>query len=217
MTSATQTDGDPPKRARNAQATRQAILDAATNEFAEHGLSGASVRDIAARTASSKHMIYYHFQSKEGLYSAVLERAYHEFRLVEGAVDYGALSPEAALAELVGATFDIHATHPAFVRIVMGENINRGEHIREIEDFRPRGLALETLREILARGEGDGSFVNGLDPLQIHLSISALSFHYIANVHTFGHVFAIEAHADDALRARREEVVETILRRCVAR
>lgn len=200
---------------RNPQATRQAILDAATSEFAEHGLSGASVRDIAARTDTSKHMIYYHFHSKEGLYSAVLERAYEEFRLVEGAVDYAALTPLEALRELVGATFDIHATHPAFVRIVMGENINRGQHIRNLEDFRPRGLALETLREILARGAADGSFAEGLDPLQIHLSISALSFHYIANAYTFGHVFAIDAHEQASLSQRREEVVETMIRRCV--
>ncbi len=187
---------------------------AATEEFAEKGLAGARVEEIAARTATSKHMIYYHFGSKEGLYSAVLERAYREFRLAEGAADYSALAPLDALASLVGATFDVHATHLQIVRIIMAENINRGENIVGLDSFQQRELALDTLREILDRGSRDGSLRSRLDPLQIHLTISALCFHYIANAYTFGHVFGIDAHAPDELRKRRQEVIDTVVMRC---
>ena len=60
--------------------TRAEILDVATQEFAEHGYSGARVDEIAERTRTTKRMIYYYFGSKEELYTAVLERAYAEIR-----------------------------------------------------------------------------------------------------------------------------------------
>lgn len=202
------------RRKRNSKATRGEILAAATDEFAEKGLAGARVEEIAARTATSKHMIYYHFGSKDGLYTAVLERAYEEFRLAEGATDYAALPPLEALKQLVGATFDVHANHPQIVRIIMAENINCGQQIRSIDSFQQRDIALDTLRNILDRGVEDGTLCEGLDPLQIHLSISALSFHYIANVHTFGHVFGIDAHSKKMLADRRVEVIKTIIGRC---
>ena len=209
-------DAVPGKRKRDAKATRDEILAAATDEFAEKGLAGGRVEEIAARTATSKHMIYYHFGSKEGLYTAVLERAYAEFRLAEGAADYEALEPREALAALVGATFDIHANHPQIVRIIMAENINHGENIVAMDSFEQRKLALDTMRRILERGAKAGSLKSGLDPLQIHLSVSALCFHYIANVHTFGHVFGLDAHGAAELAARRREVIETIDCRCRA-
>jgi TetR/AcrR family transcriptional regulator len=51
---------------------RQAILDAATAEFSAKGFSGARVDAIARRARSNKQLIYYYFDSKVGLYEAVL-------------------------------------------------------------------------------------------------------------------------------------------------
>ena len=48
------------------------ILQVATAEFADKGLAGARIDEIAALTSTSKRMIYYYFGSKEGLYVAVL-------------------------------------------------------------------------------------------------------------------------------------------------
>src|SRR3546814_8207136 len=84
-------DGDgPPAQAPQAQApqargttrtqdpdgTRRDILEIASQEFALNGLSGARIDEIAARTRSSKRMIYYYFGDKEGLYLRALENAY---------------------------------------------------------------------------------------------------------------------------------------------
>ena len=52
-------------------------------EFADKGLSGARIDEIAARTRTSKRMIYYYFGSKEGLYISVLEEAYRTIRNIE--------------------------------------------------------------------------------------------------------------------------------------
>ena len=204
------------RRKRNATATRAELIAVATEEFAEKGLAGARVEEIAARTATSKHMIYYHFGSKDGLYSAVLEQAYQEFRVAEGAVNYAGLPALEALSALVGATFDVHASNPQIVRIIMAENINLGQHICSIDSFDQRELAVDTMRRILDRGAAEGTLKGGLDPLQVHLTVSALCFHYIANVHTFSHVFEIDAHSPEQMSIRRDEVIATVISRCAA-
>ena len=72
-----------PSRRNDPERTKQDILAVATKEFADHGLSGARVDAIAARTRTTKRAIYYYFGSKEGLYVAVLEKAYGDIRRVE--------------------------------------------------------------------------------------------------------------------------------------
>ncbi|MGL4974274.1 MAG: TetR/AcrR family transcriptional regulator, partial [Bosea sp. (in: a-proteobacteria)] len=66
---------------------RRNILDVARAEFVENGLTGARVDEIAARTSSSKRMIYYYFGDKEGLYLAVLEECYAQIRGIEIEMD----------------------------------------------------------------------------------------------------------------------------------
>ena len=54
--------------------TRERILDAAEQLFSGHGLDGVSMRQIAARAKAPLALANYHFDSKEGLYRAVLQR-----------------------------------------------------------------------------------------------------------------------------------------------
>ena len=53
--------------------TREKLLETASHLFAEKGYASTSVREIVARAGVSKPVLYYHFQSKEGLYYAILE------------------------------------------------------------------------------------------------------------------------------------------------
>jgi AcrR family transcriptional regulator len=73
------------------------ILEVATREFAEKGLAGARIDDIAEAMRTSKRMIYYYFGSKEGLYIKVLEEAYRRMRAIEADLHLDDLEPEAAL------------------------------------------------------------------------------------------------------------------------
>jgi TetR/AcrR family transcriptional regulator len=65
--------GDPSRR-RDPERTRQAILDAANEEFAEYGFDGARVVRIAAAAGVSHQLITYHFGGKKGLHEALNER-----------------------------------------------------------------------------------------------------------------------------------------------
>ena len=75
-------------------------------------------------------MIYYYFEGKESLYTAVLERAYAQIREAEQQIDVDHLEPVDAIRRLAELTFDHHESHPDFIRLVSIENIHRGEHVR---------------------------------------------------------------------------------------
>jgi AcrR family transcriptional regulator len=89
------TGGD--KFANDADRSKADILAVATEEFATYGLSGARVDAIAKRTRTSKRMIYYYFKGKEGLYRAVLEKAYSEIRSIDSQVGLEDVEPVEAI------------------------------------------------------------------------------------------------------------------------
>ena len=147
-----------PERQRDAERTRAEILDAATSEFAEHGYSGARVDVIAERTRTTKRMLYYYFENKAGLYTAVLERAYGEIRERERQLDVEGLDPVAAIRRLAELTFDHHESHPDFIRLVSIENIHRAEHLAGSKALaRMRTPAIDITGRILERGYAEGS------------------------------------------------------------
>ena len=179
-----------PRRARDAERTRADILAVAQAEFAEHGLSGARVDAIAARTHTTKRMIYYYFGSKEGLYLAVLERAYGAIRHAEQALDLAALPAETAMRRLVEFTFDYDEANPDFVRLVSIENIHRARHIQASPSLvKMNTPAVDLIAPILERGLADGVFRRKVDAVDVHMLISSFCFFRVANQHTFRTIF----------------------------
>lgn len=108
------------------------IVAIATTHFADKGFAGARVDEIAAATATSKRMIYYHFGSKEGLYRAVLTQAYRGIRSAELDAGLDAMPAIAALERLTALTFDYHFHHPELVRLVMDENMRHAPHVGSV-------------------------------------------------------------------------------------
>jgi AcrR family transcriptional regulator len=202
---------------RDAAAARANILAVATEEFARKGLSGSRVDEIAERTHTVKRMIYYYFESKEGLYRAVLERAYDQIRTIESSLDLEAISPEEGLRALVRATFDHHNKHPDFVRLVMNENIHHGDHIGHLANIKARKTTVvSVLRRLIDRGVASHAFRKDLDPIELHMSISALCFYNVSNRYTFSKIFDKDMTSPKAIAVRREIVVDTIDRWCRA-
>ncbi len=200
------------KRQLNALETRENILEVAYAEFAEKGLAGARIDEIAEKTATSKRMIYYHFGGKEGLYEAVLERAYDRIRTQEQAAHFEELPPDQALRAIIGHNFDYHFEHPEFVRLVMNENVHNGEHIANMVSIKARNrTVIEALRAILDKGEQQGLFRAGLDPVDLHMTISALSFYNVSNRFTFRHNFDIDLTLPAVRAKRREQIIECVL------
>ncbi len=203
----------PDANGKDADGTRAKILQVAIQEFSRHGLSGARIDTIALETGANKGMIYYYFGSKEGLYIAALEESYKNFRGIESGFHLEALPPVPALRALVTSSFDYHAAHPEFIRMVMTENIHRGEHIRKIDHLRAINRpAIGLLETLCKRGAAEGVFRADIDPVDLHMSISALSFYNVSNYHTFSFIFDRDLAAPKMHAARREAVIDMILR-----
>jgi AcrR family transcriptional regulator len=200
-------------RTNDPERTMANILQVATHEFSEHGLAGARIDVIAQAMRTSKRMIYYYFGSKEGLYTAVLEHAYRRIRTIEAALHLEDLPPADALGKLVGHTVDYQAANPDFVRLVMNENILKGAYVAQSKAIQTLNVpAIDRLREVYERGVKAGDFRAGLDPVDLHMTISALALFNVANRHTFSHIFARDMADPQALAARRETIVDTLLR-----
>ncbi|MHA6799847.1 TetR/AcrR family transcriptional regulator [Salinifilum ghardaiensis] len=179
-----------PERQRDADRTRGEILDVAIEEFADKGYAGARVDEITARTRTTKRMIYYYFGGKEQLYIAALEQAYSVIRGVEKDVDVERLAPEEAVRRLAESTFDHHESHPAFLRLVSIENIDRGVHLAKSEVLRGLGSpAVDVLGGVLRRGREQGVFRADVDALDVHMMISSFCVFRVANRYTFRAIF----------------------------
>ncbi|MEU0532604.1 TetR/AcrR family transcriptional regulator [Amycolatopsis tolypomycina] len=195
------------ERQRDKDRTRADILAVATREFADKGYTGARVDEIAARTSTTKRMIYYYFGGKEQLYIAVLERAYSALRASEQQLDVEHLDPEEALRQLAALTFDHHQANPDFIRLVSIENIHRAEHLSQSEIL--AGLAdpaLGGITRILERGHKAGLFRADADALDVHMIISSFCVFQQANRHTFQAIFG-----RDMLDPARREHYRTML------
>jgi len=195
------------------EGVRANILAVAQEEFAANGLSGARIDEIAAKTKTSKRMIYYYFEDKEGLYRHVLEEAYREVRAGEEALDLGNLAPADALRRLVRFTFDHHSQHPDFIRLVMIENIHNAAYLGRAPNIRALNKAvIEKLERILRRGVAEGVFRPGIKALELHWHISALSFFNVSNRGTFSKIFGDSLARPSGQKTLREQAVEMVLR-----
>ena len=200
-------------RTNDPEKTRQDIISVATVEFSTKGLSGARIDEIAARTRTSKRMIYYYFGSKEALYLTVLEEAYRGMRQAEGELQLDHFPPEEALRRLVISTFDHQNGNPQFIRLVMNENIHQGEYLARSKTIQKLNIpAIEAVRQIYERGRAAKIFRDDLDPVDLHMSISALCIFNIANRATFSTIFKRDMASPKALTARRAQIVDIITR-----
>lgn len=194
-------------RKNDPEKTRENILDVATTEFAEFGLSGGRVDAIAEKTRTSKRMIYYYYGSKEGLYLAVLERAYRKIRALESDLALADLPAEAALRQLISSTFDHDEGNPEFVRLVSIENIHHAMHMRRSTEIGELNISvIRTIQEILDRGRRDGAFKRDVDAIDLHMLISAFCFFRVSNRYTFGTIFHRNL-SEPALYARHKQMI----------
>lgn len=197
---------------RDAERTRRALLDAAEIEFAAKGLAGARVDVIAEEAAANKRMLYYYFGSKDDLYVAVLERAYGAMRAREKNLNLTDLEPLVAIQRLVEFKFDYYEENPRIIPLLAAENMNEGKYLRRSRKLRDMHLLLvDMLCDILAAGERRGVIRPGVDPFQLYVSISALSYFYFSNSSTLSTGFGRDLASAAERQARRAHAVEVII------
>ena len=197
---------------RDAERTQQAILAAAEGEFADKGLAGARVDAIAEQSGANKRMLYYYFGSKENLYVAVLERAYGAMRQTERELNLIDLDPLDAIRKLVEFKFDYLLEHPTIIRLLAGENMQNAKFLKRSRRLRDMHNSLaNVLQAVLAAGQKKGLVKPGIDPVQLYISLAAVSYFFFSNAATLSTAFGRELMSPSELKDRRAHAVEVIL------
>ena len=176
---------------RDAARTQAAILDAATREFAQHGLGGARVDRIAAlaeartsgcstTTSAPRRTCSSRCSSARTSTSAARSRSSTS----------RTCRPPRASGELVAFTWNYYLAHPEFITLLNSENLHRARHLKRSRKIRALHSPLvATLSEVLERGVRAGVFRRGVDPVQLYVSIAALGYFYLSNNHTLSTIF----------------------------
>jgi TetR/AcrR family transcriptional regulator len=200
-------------RRRDPVATRRKLLAAARREFAKNGLAGARVDEIADRAGVNKQLVYHYFGDKDALYLAVLEWVYEEIRAQERKLNLEGLRPERAIKKLIESSFDHLAAHPDFIVLLNDENRGGATHVRGSRKLEAMHSPLVSLvSKILAEGVRTGAFRQGINPVQLYISIAGLSYFFFSNTPTLSAIFGKDLASAAAKRARRKHVVDLVLR-----
>ena len=203
---------DPEPKSRDSDRSQAAILVAARQEFAECGLGGARMDNIAKRSGLNKRLIYYYFQDKETLFQSVLEQAYRDIREQEQKLRLRELDPPEAIRRLIDFTWGYYLAHPEFLRLLNSENLHQGRHLAQSARIREMNSPLiETLAGILERGRGEGLFRGGIDPVQLYVTIAGIAYFYLSNNYTLSAVFGRDLMTPKAHHERLSHMSDVVL------
>jgi AcrR family transcriptional regulator len=199
-------------RKRSAAATKARILDAALSEFATRGFAGARIDVIAGQARANKRMLYAYVGNKDALWLATLEAVYTAKRQEERQLATATFSPEEAMRALIRFNFRYHLDHPEFVALVNNENLMGARKLKRSK-LVPQLYSplLETLTEVLQRGQKAKVFRSGVDPMQLYISIAALGYFYISNIRTLSVIFSSDLNSQTGMKRREEHVIEVVM------
>jgi AcrR family transcriptional regulator len=201
-----------PPGERDPERTRATILAAAIEEFTMRGLDGARVDDIAERSGVNKRMIYYYFGDKNGMYLSVLESIYSDIRHAEMKLHLTDLEPVEAMRELVRFTWRYFIEHPEFLSLLGTENLHRAKHLKTSKNIRDLHSPLVgNITMLLERGRRAKVFRDGVDAVQLYVTIASLGFFYLSNRHTLSTIFGRDLSEPDALAERGKHIEDVVL------
>ncbi|MFJ7203969.1 TetR family transcriptional regulator [Streptomyces sp. NPDC098789] len=183
--------------------TKQLLLDAAVEEFAEHGPEGARIARVATRAGVNKERIYQYFGGKEKLFVAVLEA---ELQKLAAAVP---LAPEQAedLGDYAGRIFDYHQRYPHFVRLLAWEGLQCQDRVAaqcERTDHYDEKIAA------IAAAQRAGAVTGAVAPGQIMHSVISLTVSWF-NLPQLSRML-VPGVADDGAAAQRAALVDAVRR-----
>lgn len=136
----------PEERQRDAERSRQQLLDAAVEEFSAKGFAGARVADIAARAGVNAQLIAYYFGSKQGLYDALRARWASTQALFT--------APDQPFSAVIGAYLDVVCDRPSWARLLIWQALGDASERRpDVSQEAGMAGAVEDIRRRQKSGE----------------------------------------------------------------
>ena len=200
------------KQFEKSEMTREKILVAAVEEFAEKGFYGARVDAIADASGINKRMIYAHFESKEKLYTKVLLIAYEWVSESERAFMLDGQDPVEAIRFIVRKSFEFLLDNPKFIRLLMWENLNRAMSIPKDELLKLKAPTFEYMKKQIRLGKSTGVFRQDIDEHEIVLSLMSFGFAHFSNAHTMSALLERDLLSPDEVLARAEFISNMIVK-----
>ncbi|HHV94882.1 MAG TPA: TetR/AcrR family transcriptional regulator [Clostridiaceae bacterium] len=200
------------KRERNSQKSREDILRAAEIKFAEKGIYGTRVDDIAKEANINKRMLYEYFGNKEDLYRAVLVEVYSRLSKEEMTLLSEDIDCIEAVKKIIKLYFDFLKSNPTYVNLILWENLNKGKYIEDIDFSNIKDPAFALFSEVINRGKKEGIFRKEVDNEQAILSLLTYSFSYFSNRYTLSKLLGKRIDTEESIKKRIETVTEMFLR-----
>jgi len=191
---------------KNPELTKEKLLQAAEKIFAQKGLDGARVDEIAASAGVNKRMIYHYFGGKENLYLEVLKVNFSRVQALGGQVIDPQAGPVENLCNITREYFYFMAGNNDFVRLISWENLYGNKRSAKLLPGFLKN-SLPGLREIYASGVRNGVFRPGIDVDHLVLSIHGLCLVYL----TRRELLCVLRRRDMNTPARLEEWLSHIL------
>jgi AcrR family transcriptional regulator len=200
------------RRTRDPEGMQRRILQAATREFATKGFGGARIERISAAAGTVDRMLYYYFGSKEGLFRSVLEQTYEALGAAEQRLRLADAEPVDGMRALIAFTWNYYLRHPEFIRLLNSENLHAGAHVRHSKRVKALSFPLlSILADLLKRGQAQGRFRAGIDPVQIYLTIAALAYFYLSNRYTLSRFLGLDLMAAEQRTRWLEHITALVL------
>ena len=202
-----------PPASRALNSTRKKILKAATRIFARYGYDGGSVEKISKSAKSVDRMIYYYFDSKEGLFIEVLENAYRRMNDAELKLKLNTSQPVEGLNEVIGFVLSYYRKNPEFITLLNLENLQRGKHIAKSQRARDYSSpAIATVGELLQNGIAQGLFRADVSARNVYMLIMATAYFYMSNRYTLSVFLGENLQTPEAITAWQAFISTTVLR-----
>ena len=196
-----------------AQATRDAILRAATKVFAKHGFAGGRIEQISTAAKSHDRMIYYYFGSKEALFIAVIEGVYRRFNEAEQALALDVAQPQQALTDVIRFVWRYYQKNPEFITLLNTENLLRGKHIAKSAKAREYSSPVIAITDsVLRSGAALGLFRADLGARDVYLMIAGMAYFYLGNRYTLSSFLGENLEAPAALAHWEAFIVDAVQR-----
>jgi AcrR family transcriptional regulator len=193
--------------------TAEVILAAAQVVFAKAGYDGASVERISKQAKCNESLLYYHFGSKDGLFSAVLENTYRKLAESNAALEIDLGDPVGALSQVVLNMWDYCQKNPDLFLILTTENLLKGKHLgKSVTSRKFLSPAITQLRHTIERGIEQGIFRADIDVDELYITSMALACFYLLNRYTLSALFGRDLMEMNARDRWGEVMVHTILR-----
>ena len=187
--------------------TKEKILKAAEAEFSELGLAASRVDSIAAKAGLNKQMIYAHFGSKDGLYTAVLQEVYSRISRNEALVSEKEFTGIETVRLIIRDYFEFLLHNPSFVRLMQWENLNNAKYVTNIKTTLFSGA-----KKVLTEGVQKGILREDLDIDQTVISLNMFCFSAFSNIHTISKLLNVDLSSEAELKKRASHIEEVLIK-----